>query len=134
MLDYVEKGVEIMKNLVPPKTGASDRHVRNWRMWMAGVTVMNAAGLVAHIAIACGFVTSIHSGFAESAEVEKLATEFRQTRINSLENNILEMWQKQCAAPDNIRPIYTTQLQKMLAEYVRLNNGTPYPQLPSCRA
>lgn len=95
---------------------------------------MNAAGLVAHIAIACGFVTSIHSGFAESAEVEKLATEFRQTRINSLENNILEMWQKQCAAPDNIRPIYTTQLQKMLAEYVRLNNGTPYPQLPSCRA
>lgn len=86
--------------------------------------------LATHIALACGLITSVHSGFALAADVEQLREERKVERQTDLEQKILQVKKEQCTATGQARTLYTFNLQKMLVEYQKLS-GSAYP-VPSC--
>lgn len=93
--------------------------------------------LATHIAIACGFLTFMHPGFARADEISKvqaqvkvLSDSIEAQRVANLRNTILEVRQKQCGAAAEVRALYTESLQNMLIEYETLTKQR-YP-LPDC--
>lgn len=141
MLEMLQKAADVARNLIPPTEGAADTHVRKWRIWIALATFLNAVGLSVHIALACGFAAPFYSGFAQASDitqqidevkrqVEDLNNENKQRRIGTLETNILDTRQKQCAAAPGVKYLYTQSLQKMLVEYAELVDKR-YP-VPDC--
>lgn len=124
-------------NIVPPGDGATGGHIRRWRLWIAAATFLNALGLSTHIMLACGFAAPFYSGFAQAESVakverrvEELAQEAKQQRVGWMEANILDVRQRQCTSPSDVRKLYTMSLQKLLIEYTEVT-GREYP-VPDC--
>lgn len=124
MMEYLEKAVEGAKHLIPPPEGASDTHVRRWRTWIAMATLLNAIGLSAHIALACGFAAPFYAGFANAADIMnvqaemKLAkTEQRDRRLKELTGLMLDTKQKQCVASGEAKRLYLATYNDLRQEY-----------------
>jgi hypothetical protein len=137
-MEWLEKLMGVATNLIPPIDGATDIHVRRWRLWVAGVTFVNAFGLTIHIALACGLIP-FYPGFAQAGEVkttqqavDNLANELKAQRVGIIEASILDTRQKQCASQPEVRRLYTASLQKLLIEYRNITKSD-YP-VPGCEA
>ncbi len=135
MMAAIKDGLAAAVNLIPPEEGDA-RQVRRWRLWVAGVTFVNAVGLTVHVALACGFIP-FYPGFALAGEVktvqqsvDSLAQELQTQRIGIIESSILDVRQKQCEAQPEVRRLYTASLQKLLIEYTNITKHE-YP-LPEC--
>lgn len=150
-MDPIDVAADAVGNLVPPEAkGVSD--ITRWRLWVSGAVVVTAAGLAAHILLACGYAP-FYPGFAkagEAAEVEMKVTaqmtamESRVTarseslaraleiqRTNTLRKDIFDLRQKQCKAPSGaVRTMLAEQLAQMQAEHESLT-GKKY-ELLSC--
>ena len=124
--------VKVAVKLVPPSDGATDRHVRAWRVYMAVMTSLTALGLSFHIALACGLLAPWYPGFASAAEVHALQEAAKQDRVTRLQVEILDLRQKQCRAEagSEIKRLLTIPLQDNLQTYKTLT-GVDYP-LPAC--
>lgn len=122
MMEYIEKAVAGAKNLIPPANGADDNHVRRWRHWMAAATFLNALGLSAHIALACGFASPFYSGFAQAGELQELKNEMRLRRARELNTLLLDAKAKQCNASGNARRLYLNAYNELRAEYFDLTH------------
>lgn len=120
MMEYIEKAVAGAKNLVPPKEGATDRHVRRWRLWIAGATFLNALGLSAHIALACGFAAPFYYGFAQADQVQRIQEDLAKRRITELMAQMLDAKQKQCAASGESKALYRLTYNNLRTEYYEL--------------
>ena len=123
-MEIIEKAATAAKNLIPPKDGATDVHVRRWRLWIAGATFLNAAGLSIHIALACGFASPFYSGFAQAsdfkgvqADMMEVKTELRVKRINELGGLLLDAKQKQCSATGEAKRLYLASYNTLRSEY-----------------
>jgi hypothetical protein len=126
----LEQTVEGLKKLRPPSGNANGREVTAWR-WTIAITVgATAVSLGLHIALACGFLTAVHPGFASAADVSAMRDERRAERETDLETKILDVRLKQCTSDATVRSLHTQTLQKMLVEYDKLT-GRQYP-LPGC--
>lgn len=86
--------------------------------------------LAAHIALACGLITSVYPGFALASDVEQMRQERKVERETDLESKILDVRLKQCDSEGLVRRLNTQTLQKMLIEYQKLTSRV-YP-LPDC--
>lgn len=135
-MEYIEKAVAGAKNLIPPAEGASEAHVKRWRLWIAGATFLNACGLTIHIAAACGFAAPFYSGFAQAEEVKgvrsemlEVKAELRAKRINDLGGLLLDAKQKQCAATGQAKRLYLESYNKLRGEYFDLMKRE-YPDPP----
>lgn len=136
MMEYIEKAVAGAKNLIPPAEGATEAHVKRWRLWIAAATFLNALGLSAHIALACGFAAPFYTGFAQAGEVQgvrsemvEVKTELRVKRINELGGMLLDAKQKQCAASGEAKRLYLLSYNNLRTEYYNLI-GREYPDPP----
>ena len=118
-MEIIEKAVAGAKNLIPPAEGASEIHVKRWRLWIAAATFLNALGLSAHIALACGF----------AAEMMGVKTELRVKRISELGGMLLDAKQKQCAASGEAKRLYLQSYNNLRTEYYNLI-GREYPDPP----
>lgn len=119
-MEYIEKAVAGAKNLIPPAEGASDAHVKRWRLWIAGATFLNALGLTTHIALACGFAAPFYSGFAQADQVEKMNADMMKRRVTELMTQMLDAKQKQCSATDSARALYLLTYNNLRTEYYEL--------------
>jgi hypothetical protein len=136
MMEVIEKVATAAKNLIPPAEGASEVHVKRWRLWIAAATFLNAAGLSIHIALACGFAAPFYTGFAQAGEVEgvraemaEVKTELRVKRINELGGLLLDAKAKQCAATGEAKRLYLSAYNNLRTEYYNLI-GREYPDPP----
>lgn len=125
-----EAGKAWFKSLRPPQADSTDSHVQAWRWSIAITTGATTLALIIHILLACGFLTFIHPGFANAADVQHMREERRVERETDLETKILDVRQKQCVAEPTVKGLHTQTLQKMLVEYDKLT-GRQYP-LPNC--
>jgi len=127
MWETAEKIMQAITKLVPPVEGASDKHVRRWRLWIAAATFLNALGLSIHIALACGFAAPFYSGFAQASNVEGIKgdmsivkAELQKKRIKELTSLILDAKQKHCAASGEVRRLYLSAYNDLRDEYYDL--------------
>lgn len=127
MMEYLEKAVEGVKHLIPPPDGASDVHVRRWRTWIAMATFLNAVGLSAHIALACGFASPFYPGFAHAEDIVGVQTEMRlvkaelqNKRLKELTSLMLDTKQKQCVASGEVKRLYLVSYNDLRQEYFTL--------------
>ncbi len=127
-MEYIEKAVAGAKNLIPPADGASE-HVKRWRLWIAGATFLNALGLSAHIALACGFASPFYSGFAQADQVESIKADLTKRRITELMTQMLDAKQKQCAASSEAKTLYRLTYNNLRTEYFELI-GREFPDPP----
>lgn len=125
-----EAGKAWFKALRPPKADAPDKYVQAWRWTIAITTGVNTLALAAHIALACGLISSVYPGFALAGDVQKIQEERRIERQTDLEQKILEVREKQCSADGQVKKLHAFTLQKMLVEYQKLS-GSAYP-VPTC--
>lgn len=133
-LDHV---IEWGKKLKPPSGASSGKEITAWR-WMVALTLgVTSLGLAAHIAIACGYLSFFHPGFARADEISKVdakvqavSDDIKAARIAQLKVGILDAKQKQCSAAPGVRALYTDSLQNMIIEYEQLAQRR-YP-LPDC--
>lgn len=119
-MEYIEKAVAGAKNLVPPKEGATDQHVRRWRLWIAGATFLNALGLSVHIALACGFAAPFYPGFAQADQVQRMQEDLTKRRITELMTQMLDAKQKQCTANGESKALYRLTYNNLRTEYYEL--------------
>lgn len=136
MVDVVKVAVAAAMKARPPKDGEDPTA---WRWFMAVGLVGTAAGLVFHIALACGFLTMLHPGFASATDQEKVRQEAKaarlevvEARIESLEARIFDLRIQQCEAVRTGKnaTAFTYQLQGLLTRYMRLEGKMP--GLPTC--
>jgi hypothetical protein len=136
VLDVIDRVAGAAKNLIPPTEGASDRHVRVWRVWIAMATFVNALGLSIHIALACGFAAPFYPGFAQASDTDTIREEMadvkeelRLKRLKELTNLILDTKQKHCLAQGEARRLYYNSLVNMRDEYYEATKH-PAPDPP----
>jgi len=120
MMEYIEKAIAGAKNLIPPADGAHEKHVRRWRVWIAAATFLNALGLSAHIALACGFAAPFYSGFAQAGELQQLKEELQARRVKELNTLLLDAKGKQCSASGDARRLYLKAYNDLRTEYFQL--------------
>lgn len=127
MLEVIEKVAGAAKKLIPPTEGASDRHVRVWRLWIAGATFLNALGLSVHIALACGFAAPFYPGFAQAGEYEEVKKEMsevknalQEKRLKELTGLMLDTKQKQCSAAGEAKRLYLKSYNDLRGEYFEI--------------
>jgi len=128
-MEYIEKAVAGAKNLIPPAEGASEQHVKRWRLWIAAATFLNALGLSAHIALACGFAAPFYSGFAQAGELRTLQDNLQDRRVKELNTQLLDAKSKQCAASGEAKRLYLRAYNDLRSEYFQLTKRE-YPDPP----
>lgn len=126
-MEQIKEALAAAKNLIPPAEGASDIHVKRWRIWIAAATFLNALGLSAHIALACGFASPFYPGFAQANQLEDvrqdMATvkgDLQAKRLKDLTSLLLDTKQKQCVASGEARRLYFGAYNDLRAEYYSL--------------
>lgn len=124
MLEYLEKAVDLVKNLIPPADGAAEAHVRRWRVWIACATFINSFAISLHVALACGFASPFYPGFAvatESSEIRiqmaQVKMELQNKRIKELTGLLLDTKQKHCLAMGEAKRLYLWQYNTLRGEY-----------------
>jgi hypothetical protein len=150
-MDPVEVAVDAAGNLIPPEV-KSVSELTKWRLWVSGGVIVTAAGLAAHILLACGYIP-FYPGFAKAGEADavrremtaqmtamesrvaaktdQLAEAVKVQRINTLRKDIFDVRQKQCKAPSGaVRTMLAEQLSQMQTEHEALS-GRKY-ELLSC--
>lgn len=121
----------LLKRLQPPLPGASDEEMYSWRWMMSITSGFTAIALAAHIAMACGFLTVVHPGFAMASDIRSLKEDLRGYKETQIEAQILDAQTKKCHQTNpQVRALYTGSLQKLMIEYQKLT-GRTYP-LPTC--
>lgn len=120
MMEYIEKAVAGARNLIPPADGASEAHVKRWRLWIAAATFFNALGLSVHIALACGFAAPFYGGFAQADDFSAYKGDQTKRRITELMTQMLDAKQKQCTASDSAKALYLLTYNNLRTEYYEL--------------
>lgn len=121
-----------LKALRPPARGADTDEMVAWHWRVAVITGGCLVALAFHIALACGFLTALHPGFAKASDLYALQQEWRESREAELEAKILDAKEKQCMANDGaLRRLYTDSLQKLMVSYEKVSRRK-YP-VPDCK-
>lgn len=125
---------ELASALIPPHD-ADPESLRRWRVILAGVVFIMAAGLTTHIALACGFIPMLFPGFASAADVQSLSQQQVVMRSESLGDTIYLLRKDQCIAQaaGNLQAAQTQdqRIREKRAVYRFLNHGNDY-DLPPC--
>lgn len=117
---------DFISSVLPPKSGDADGTYRwQWAVFMKLWLLIGFA--VWALDLVPGF-----PGLAKASDVDALASQISQSRVESLETSIFNMRIKQCATdiPPAVRQVYSEQVSKMLHTYHALT-GVSYP-LPDC--
>lgn len=74
--------------------------------------------LMAHIALACGLVPAVYTGFASAQDVRSLQVQ----RATDLSLKIIEAKEKQCvsAVDERVQMLYRESIARMESEYEKL--------------
>jgi hypothetical protein len=81
--------------------------------------------------IASGIVPKISQGVAMTVDLKQVVAEIRENRAQTIDNQLLDLRIKHCAAKDDTaRQLYWSKIAPLLDEYQKIT-GRPYT-LPAC--
>lgn len=125
---------EVVVNLIPPHD-ADPEKIYRWRVFTAGTVIVMAAGIVTHIALACGFIPALFPGFASAADLKTLAQQQQAMRVESLGDSLYDMKKDQCIAENagNLQAAETQdqRIREKRDAYRDISGGREY-DLPPC--
>ena len=126
----LEIALRILGGLVPDHT--ADPEVQYRYQLRLGLTVSVIFLWVASVTItAFGIIPAWSQGFALQTDVKQVVNEIRQNRVQTIDNQILDLRIKHCQAKDETaRQLYWSKLAPLMTEYQHLT-GQPYT-LPAC--
>lgn len=130
----LKDGVDLAQKLIPPHDGDAESIYR-WRVLLAGTVIAMAVGIATHIALACGFVPVLFSGFASASDVANLSSQQQEMRVENLGDALYNMKKDQCIAQSagNLQAAQgqDQRIREKRDLYRRLTKGQDY-DLPSC--
>lgn len=125
---------QVAGNLIPPHD-ADPEKIYRWRVYAAGTVIAMAAGITAHIALACGFVPVLFSGFANAADMQIMTMQQNVMRAEILGDTLYNMQKDQCIAraSGNLAAAQTQdqRIREKRAAYREIMKGHDY-EMPSC--
>lgn len=125
---------EVATNLIPPHD-ADPEKIYRWRVYAAGTVILMAASLSVHIALACGFIPVLFSGFANAADMQTMAQQQSVLRAEILGDTLYNMQRDQCLARStgNLAAAQTQdqRIREKRALYRNITRGLDY-DLPPC--
>lgn len=120
--------------LIPPKTDASPEKVYHWRLAVAGGVMFLSGSLATHIALACGFLPTVFSGFAAAGDVTDVKNAILAMRADTLRGQIMETVKDQCNAHEQKN--YTAERAATDRKYGRIDEYRKVtgrnPDVPQC--
>jgi hypothetical protein len=129
-----DKATDIALALIPPHDSDPERIYR-WRLTLAGVVVLMAGTISAHIALACGFLPVFFPGFANASDVQALNVQQTAMRQESLESALYNMQRDKCLALSggNMQAalVQDQRIREKMAVYRQISHGQNY-DLPPC--
>lgn len=129
-MGLIETGVEVAKSLMPPKTNELDAQQR-WR-WVVFAALIGAYGALAvHIALACGLLPSLYSGFALASDQRNVQQRVDVIATLSLEHEIRDRTFQLCHEKDQQkRNILNDEIDKLQREYYDIEKS--WYRVPEC--
>lgn len=125
---------ELAQELIPPHDGDPEKIYR-WRVFLAGTVIAMAVGISVHIALACGFIPVLFSGFASASDLASLTQQQQTMRAEIVGDALYNLKKDQCMA-QNAGNLQAAQSQDQRIRekrdiYRRITNGHDY-DLPPC--
>lgn len=93
----LKEGLELAQQLIPPHDGDPESIYR-WRVLLAGVVIVMGTGFVGHVALSCGFIPILFSGFASAADLSTLSQSQQTMRAEIVGDAIYNLKKDQCMA------------------------------------
>lgn len=125
---------EVATKLIPPHD-ADPEKIYRWRVYAAGAIILMATGLTTHIALACGFIPTLFSGFASAADMQTMTLQQQVLRAEILGDTLYNMQKDQCLARStgNLAAAQTQdqRIREKRAAYRVITQGRDY-ELPPC--
>lgn len=130
-MELIVKFFALFLRALVPAENADAKALYNYRVLLMGGFVMLVMGNAIHIALVCGYLTSIFPGFAKADEVQKLAQQQTAMLAQQLDNDIFRTREAQChTASGDAKMLYTQRLQDKLQQWRGLQ-GYQY-RVPDC--
>jgi hypothetical protein len=130
----LKEGLELAQNLIPPHDGDPEKIYR-WRVFLAGTVITVAAAVGVHIALACGFLPVLFSGFASASDVASLSRQQEDMRVEIVGDSIYNMRKDQCVSQSagNLQAAQSQdqRIREKRDLYRQLTRGREY-DLPPC--
>lgn len=128
--------VGLWQSFIPP-LHASPEAQYNWRVRVGVFTCLAFTGLCALAAVSYGLVPQV-DGFAKAGDLNKqvllVINEVRGNRVEQIENELLNLRLKHCAAikagSEEAKILYWSKISERMTSYQQLT-GRVY-QLPQC--
>lgn len=122
--------VEAVKLLVPPKHDDAAGQTR-WRWVVFASLVSLSVTMCAHIAIACGYLPSVSSGFALEADQKQLSHRIDIIATVSIEHEIRDKAWKLCRENDHDRRFeLNDDINRLQREYKSITGD--WYTVPAC--
>ena len=122
----------LLRFLFPPKLGATDHELWQWRLSVMSLLVGGLLISGMHMAWTVGSLPWFEDeGFVKMELFEQLAADTRAARQNTLQFSILDTQRRTCIARGDYLVNLTDQLTDLLIEWEKITD-TQFP-LPNCR-
>jgi len=124
----IQRLLDLSLSLLAPPRDASPKEMRRHAVALSVAVAL----IYGHIAIACGWLTSIGlSGFASASSVSSVKSEMAEVKVTLYSIAIRDLHRMKCnAVKDDDQLNLNDQLQRELSKY-RLATDREY-QLPEC--
>lgn len=123
-------GIEVAKAMMPPKTNELDAQQR-WR-WVVFAALIGAYGALAvHIALACGLLPSMYSGFALASDQKSVQKRVDVIASLSIQHEIRDLTFDLCHEKDQKkRDQFNDEIAKLQKEYYDIEKV--WYRVPEC--
>ena len=129
-------GQKLAESIIPPHD-ADGPAVTRWRLRIATLVGLTLVSQVALYALAFGIVNVFgFTGFAQASDLTTVSQQVQAGRVDSLDQQLLELKEKQCDAqsqtPQNTEAArqYGERIYERAQQYYSLTQK--YPPIPSC--
>lgn len=125
-----ELAVQVVKVLIPPKTNDLDAQQR-WRWVVFVAIVVLGVSQIIHIALSCGYLPALYSGFASEASTQHIQASVDAIASISFEREMRYKATELCTSKDpKIRQILAEDIAKLQREYYEIERH--FYEIPPC--
>lgn len=129
-MGLIESGLDVAKALVPPKTNDLEEQQR-WRWVVFAAIMVLATSFTAHVALECGWVPSVFSGFASASDQQAIQRRIDVIASLSLEHEMRDKALQLCSERDQQkRNELNDEISKLQREYYDISHN--WYTIPRC--
>lgn len=126
----LETLLSALKLLVPPR-GTDKRGQTRWRWLVFVLLCAIVGGGLVHLALECGYLTSVFPGYATTADLARVESRFDLFMTGDLEERMLAKAAERCEAKDSrIKQELSADIARLQYDYHAITKG--WYRVPGC--